>query len=294
MRQERQSLWQRVMDFPIRSSLKPGAHTPLKRTAQNSKRMSCPPFSCPKRMSYVPFSCPFPAPRAIELTEKLIAAKQKRKQALMQQLLTGKVRFKEFEGKPWKEMKLGELFNERKETNHIDLPLLSITASAGIVFRDTLERKDSSNADKSKYLRICPGDIGYNTMRMWQGVSALSAYEGIVSPAYTICTPGPHIDAVFASYLFKFPSLVHLFWRYSQGLVNDTLNLKFDSFSLIKVEIPSLEEQAKIGHVFSCVDAELRKHELRVEQLQQQKKGLMQQLLTGKVRVKGDAEAVKV
>jgi type I restriction enzyme S subunit len=225
--------------------------------------------------------------RAIELTEKLIAAKQKRKQALMQQLLTGKVRFEEFEGEPWREVKLGKVFTERRETGHDDLPLLSITSGEGIVHRDTLDRKDSSNADKSKYLRICPGDIGYNTMRMWQGVSALSDHEGIVSPAYTICTPNSAVDARFMSYLFKYPPVVHKFWRYSQGMVRDTLNLKYASFSKIKLKVPiQKEEQQKVGQVLLTINDELSVLEHKSEQIEQQKKGLIQQLLTGKVRAK--------
>lgn len=232
--------------------------------------------------------------RAIELTEKLIAAKQKRKQALMQQLLTGKVRFADFDGEPWKEVKLGQVFKERRETGNVNLPLLSITSGEGIVYRDSLVRKDSSNADKTKYLRICPGDIGYNTMRMWQGVSALSDHEGIVSPAYTICTPNPDVDARFMSYLFKYPPVVHVFWRYSQGMVSDTLNLKYSSFSTIKLRIPKQkDEQRKIGEVLLAADKELRGLVRQVEQLSQQKKGLMQQLLTGKVRVNTDQETVK-
>ena len=223
--------------------------------------------------------------RAIELTERLIAAKQNRKRALMQQLLTGKVRFAEFDCEPWREVRLGDVFTERREPNYIDMPLLSITANNGVVHRDTLDRKDNSNADKSKYLRICPGDIGYNTMRMWQGVSALSGHEGIVSPAYTICTPSSDVDSVFMSYLFKFPPMVHLFRRYSQGMVDDTLNLKFSSFARIKARVPPQEEQAKIGAVFAAIDEEIKCFKCRAAGLSNQKDGLMQQLLTGKIRV---------
>ena len=135
--------------------------------------------------------------RAIEQVGRLINAKQRLKKGLMQQLLYGRMRFPEFgkhakkkgempEG--WKACKLGTCFNERKETNP-DLPLLAITSERGVIPRDEVERKDTLNADKSKYKRIALGDIGYNTMRMWQGVSAVSTLEGIVSPAYTICTP---------------------------------------------------------------------------------------------------------
>lgn len=223
---------------------------------------------------------------ALETLDALISAKERQKQALMQQLLTGKTRVKGAKGK-WLRAKLGELFEERVERDRIDLPLLSMTADRGVVPRDELAKRDTSSEDKSKYLRIAPGDIGYNTMRMWQGVSALSALEGIVSPAYTICCPTNRIEGKFAAHFFKFPHTVHLFHRYSQGLVDDTLNLKFPSFSVIEVMIPeSIAEQQQIAAILDTADQELTLLRTQRQTLDQQKRGLMQRLLTGKVRVK--------
>ena len=123
--------------------------------------------------------------RVIELKQQLLAQKQQQKKYLMQQLLTGKKRLPGFSGE-WKKEFLGKLFSERKETNCENLEMLAITGNQGIIPRTQLDLKDNSSDDKSKYLKVCIGDIGYNTMRMWQGVSAYSNYEGIVSPAYTI------------------------------------------------------------------------------------------------------------
>jgi type I restriction enzyme, S subunit len=227
---------------------------------------------------------------AIQKIEQLIAAKTKRKAGLMTELLTGRRRVGRFQTK-WRRWHLGELFQERVESNRNDLPLLSITREEGVVPRDGLDRKDTSSEDKSKYLRICPGDIGYNTMRMWQGVSALSRHEGIVSPAYTVCVPGPEIDAAFASYLFKLPKVVHLFYRYSQGLTSDTWNLKFHHFAAIRVRIPEPEEQIVIASILAVLDEELALLKLQREALAQQKRGLMQKLLTGQWRLPVQEEA---
>lgn len=222
---------------------------------------------------------------ALEKLDALIEAKECSKKALMQQLLTGSCRLKGF-SQPWLTTKLGTLFTERVEQGRADLPLLSITADRGIVPREDVAKRDSSSEDKSKYLRIVPGDIGYNTMRMWQGVSALSALEGIVSPAYTICTPTDRIDGRFAAHFFKFKHTVHLFHRYSQGLVDDTLNLKFPNFAVIEVTIPSdIEEQRKIAAILDTSDQELTILRTQRTALNQQKRGLMQRLLMGKVRV---------
>ncbi|MFC1815861.1 restriction endonuclease subunit S [Thermodesulfobacteriota bacterium] len=222
---------------------------------------------------------------AIEQTLKLIDAKKRRKKALMQQLLTGKKRLPGFK-EEWKEYPMGELFKERRETNYSHLSLLAITGNQGIIPASEIDRKDSSNEDKSKYKRIMPGDIGYNTMRMWQGVSAVSTLEGIVSPAYTICILQNTVDVNFMGYFFKFPTVINLFWRYSQRLVSDTLNLKYNNFSEIKVLIPPKEEQRRIAQILSTADNGIYQLEARLKVLEKQKRGLMQKLLTGEVRVK--------
>jgi type I restriction enzyme S subunit len=124
---------------------------------------------------------------------------------------------------------------------------------------------------------------------MWQGRSAVSNLEGIVSPAYTVVVPKQSIDVVFMGMLFQLPKTIHDFWRYSQGLVGDTLNCKYPSFSLVKVSIPSdKKEQTAIAAILTQADEEIRLLREKERALQAQKKGLMQRLLTGKVRVKVD------
>jgi type I restriction enzyme S subunit len=224
--------------------------------------------------------------RALATLDARREAAERRKRALMQQLLTGATRLPEFEGEPWVEVKLGELFDERKEKDRGDLDLLAITMGDGIIDRDELDRRDTSNSDKSNYLRVAPGDIAYNSMRMWQGVCGLSELEGIVSPAYTVCVPRQSIDGHFASYLFKHPRTVYDFLRYSQGLVSDTLTLRFSNFAEIKVRIPAtVEEQRAIAEILSACDAEIEALASERAALARQKRGLMQKLLTGRVRV---------
>lgn len=223
--------------------------------------------------------------KVIELKEKRLAEKQRQKKYLMQQLLTGKKRLPGFSGE-WKTECLGNLFSERTETNCEDLEMLAITGTQGIIPRKELDLKDNSSDDKSKYLKVCVGDIGYNTMRMWQGVSAYSNYEGIVSPAYTILKPNSSIDAKYFAYLFKKQEVISLFYRFSQGLVDDTRNLKYENFKRIKVFYPpDIKEQTAIAEVLTAADREMELLRQEIEQEKQKKKALMQLLLTGIVRV---------
>lgn len=202
----------------------------------------------------------------------------------MDKLLSGKKRLSGF-GLEWKRQKLSYFFCERSEVNVINCELLSITGS-GIIPRSQIVGKDNSSEDKSKYKKIYVGDIGYNTMRMWQGVSAYSKYEGIVSPAYTILDAKNNADAQFFAYLFKLPSIIFLFYRYSQGLVDDTRNLKFENLKKIKVNVPvDIEEQKAISKILSQADREIELLEQQLEQIKLEKKAMMQLLLTGIVRV---------
>lgn len=190
-----------------------------------------------------------------------------------------KLRFPEFRADgEWKIRLLGDLFSERQETGLTELPLLSLMDKEGIVPQEDTNRKNNSNNDKSKYLRVVPGDIAYNTMRMWEGRSAHVGLEGLVSPAYTVCVPGSDVHSLLFSYYFKTPSIIEQFRRYSQGLVKDTLNLKYAAFSQISVPTTSLVEQQKIASCLSSLDHLITAHTQKLNALKTYKKGLMQQL----------------
>jgi len=223
---------------------------------------------------------------ALAKAHALLENSRHQKLALMQLLLTGQKRIGPFIAKR-RVAHLGEFFSERVETGFQNLPLLSITRDDGVVPRNEISEKDVSSIDKTNYRRICPGDIGYNTMRMWQGISALSSLEGIISPAYTVVIPNQDINGRFFAHLFKFAPVVFQFYRYSQGLVSDTWNLSFKDFAAIRVEIPSLEEQIAIADVLDTADGVINAAERLVQRLEQEKRALMQQLLiiTGKHQV---------
>jgi type I restriction enzyme S subunit len=190
-----------------------------------------------------------------------------------------KLRFPEFrDAEGWESKRLGELFFDRQESGLSGLPLLSLMDKEGIVPQENSNRKNNSNSDKSKYLRVVPGDIAYNTMRMWEGRSAYVGLEGLVSPAYTVCQPKAEVHSLLFSYYFKTPQLIEQFRRYSQGLVNDTLNLKYEAFSTIAVLAPTFPEQQKIADCLSSVDELIDANRLTLDTLKAHKKGLMRQL----------------
>lgn len=179
-----------------------------------------------------------------------------------------KVRFKGFEGE-WSTSNLGSIFAERIESNE-NGEMLSVTMNNGIIRSSDNGRFDNSNSDKSKYKVVKIGDIAYNSMRMWQGASGVSQYEGIVSPAYTVVTSRIDVDTDFFGYLFKTDDVIRLFKLNSQGLTSDNWNLKYPAFSRICVSYPkSKEEQQSIAAFFRTLDRKIALETARLEKLKQ-------------------------
>jgi len=228
---------------------------------------------------------------AIEACERLIDGFEKRFSATARRFFDPC--HPTFEHRPnlWSEFELGDVFAERTEGGDPGDRLLSITMGGGIIDRDDVGRKDTSTDDKSSYKLILPGDIGYNTMRMWQGVCGLSTLRGIVSPAYTIVTPdNVNIAEKYAAHLFKSRRMVFDFERYSQGLTSDTWNLKFPAFSKIKVFLPPIDVQHQQAELLDVLKGEIEVLHRKREALANQKRGLMQKLLTGDWRVQIEKE----
>ncbi|MCB1091845.1 MAG: restriction endonuclease subunit S, partial [Verrucomicrobiae bacterium] len=189
---------------------------------------------------------------------EISAQTSRTKSALMQQLLLPNSKTR----KNFKARHLGELFAERKESGKPGLPTLSVTMNDGMVDRDELGRRVESELTPEQHLLARKHDIAYNMMRMWQGVSGLAPYDGLVSPAYVVLKPLAGIDPLFASYLFNLPETIRLFHRYSQGLTNDRLRLYYDQFAEIRIPIPTeVAEQKRIARLLSAFDHHIEQSE---------------------------------
>ena len=214
----------------------------------------------------------------IEAQQSLVDNLKKYKRGLLSQLIAQKKSF-DTSGE-WKTVKLGHIFKERTERAKGNETLLAVTISNGVQRRDEIDLKDNSSDDKSNYKCVYIGDIAYNTMRMWQGASGVSPYNGIVSPAYTIVTPiRPDLhNMTFWAYYFKYSPLVQTFQKFSQGLTSDTWNLKFPQFSEITVSMPPIYEQDKIAECLSVFDEHCKCEDEKLQALLQVRTSLLQQL----------------
>ena len=158
------------------------------------------------------------------------------------------------------------------------MDLLSVTMTDGVKMRSDIEGKDNSSEDKSNYKIVYTGDMVYNSMRMWQGASGISPYDGIVSPAYTILKPRIPISNGFFAALFKNERLINAFRKNSQGMTSDTWNLKYPQIETIKIHIPTVSEQEKIAEFIALVDAKISKQRILVDSLKKYKRGVIYEL----------------
>ena len=231
---------------------------------------------------------------AIEKQSALINALTQRKKALMQQLLTGKKRLPGFSDE-WKEVKLGDLFekinrkNEEGNTN-----VVTISAQRGFVKQTDFFNKSVASETLDNYSLIYHGEFCYNKSYSngypLGATKRLIAFEKAVVTTLYICfkiKDQKKSNGSFFEQFFEANSLDRSLIKIAQegGRAHGLLNVSLSDFFNIKIKLPPIEEQTAIAEILAAADRELQLQKEKLAQLQTQKKGLMQVLLTGKKRL---------
>lgn len=236
--------------------------------------------------------------KAIELKEKLIEQKKQQKKGLMQKLLTGEVRLPGFEGE-WEEVKLGELGDFKtssvdKKVNKNDIEILLVNymdVYHNRVIDNTIDFMKVTATEKQietfnvQYGDVLftpssetPDDIGHSAVVKVDSAKILYSYH-LVRLRFK-----REMDVDFKAYVFNSSNLLREFSKRATGATRYTLSLS--DFKESTIRIPKdITEQKAIGTVLLNSEREIRLLKKELEMLKQQKKGLMQLLLTGKVRV---------
>lgn len=214
----------------------------------------------------------------IETLEKLIEQKEILKKATMQKLF--------LEKESWKMMRFDKIFKDFCKKNCPRERLLSATQENGVIPRDMLSGKVMSpEGSLNGYKLIEAGDFVIS-LRSFQGGLEYSKYRGILSPAYTVLKNIIDIDKDFYRHFFKSYKFIEKYLSISVIGIRDGKQISYSDLSSVKIPYPPLEEQEKIGKILNCYDEELQLLNSKLEKLKDQKKGLMQKLLTGQIRVK--------
>ncbi|AIE86040.1 type I restriction enzyme specificity chain-like protein [Fimbriimonas ginsengisoli Gsoil 348] len=224
---------------------------------------------------------------AVRAADALIERKVAYKKALAEDLLTGRRRFPGF-STPWRETKLGRFFAPKDDRAPTKTPLiLSCSKVYGILPQSERFSKQLASVSNAHYRHIVPGDLVYDPMLLWDASIAFSDYEGIVSPAYeTLSWIGDeHGDRRFFKALFKSDTMRYVYTTISQGTNARRRKAPVTDFLKVSLKIPEAEEQRRIADLLSALDEEILILRKQRDALNEQKKGLMQKLLTGEVRL---------
>jgi len=203
----------------------------------------------------------------------------------MQQLLTGKKRLKRFETGKWQRLGAGEIFESITIKGFSDEELLSATQDRGMIPRTMLEGRVTMPTTGTEGFKLVEKGDFVISLRSFQGGLEYSYYRGLVSPAYTVLKPKKKInDEFYKSYFKSYDFIGHL--AVAVIGIRDGKQISYEDFCFVRIPYPSIEEQTAIAQVLQSADKEIQLLKAKAENLKEEKKGLMQVLLTGKQRLK--------
>ena len=216
---------------------------------------------------------------AIEKTERLIAAKERRFSSLIQILISSRCENLEH-------LKTQQLFKTVTEKKNGHEELLSVTQDRGVIPRTMLNgRVMSPNGSAEGYKLIKKGEFAIS-LRSFQGGVEYSEYQGIISPAYTVLRPSLKVHDEFYRHFFKSYLFIEKYLSIAVIGIRDGKQISIPDFMTVKIPYPPIEVQKEISATLNTARQEIGLLKKQTESLRKQKRGLMQKLLTGKWRVK--------
>jgi type I restriction enzyme S subunit len=229
--------------------------------------------------------------KGIELINKKIEIKKNIKKGLMQRLLSGKIRLKGFKDE-WEKVKIGDIVeNVNKRNNNLQIKkVLTVTNKNGFVLPEEHFSKVVASENLKNYKIISKGEFAYNPSRINVGsIAKLKKYDkGVLSPMYVIFRTKEGINSEYLEQWLNTREANIKIRNSSAGSVRQTVDFK--SFGLIKLYLPSKDEQEEIVNILSSADKEVEKLEEKKKVLQEQKKYLLNNLVSGAIRTPENLE----
>ena len=215
------------------------------------------------------------------------------KKGVMQQLFSGKLRFKDENGKEfkkWEEKRLGEVTYEIKrdlkdKTDLSEMEVLTISSEKGFISQQERFSQVIAGQSLSKYTLLKSGEMSYNrgaSKRFKYGCFyVLSNYDcALVPNVYISFGFQESSDSSYFNYLFSTGFANNQLKKYISSSVrlDGLLNINRGDFFSIKLPVPSLKEQQKIATFLSSIDDKITAITAQISQTQSFKKGLLQQM----------------
>ena len=178
----------------------------------------------------------------------------------------------------WEERKSKDIFKPKIRKGEPDLPVLSVTQTSGVVYRDEVGIDIKYDISTLKNYKVIEPNDFVISLRSFQGGFELSDKLGITSPAYTIFVPKSPEEQnnLFWRIQFKRFQFIQSLKTVTFG-IRDGKSISFNEFGDLKIKFPSnILEQQKIGAFFKKLDDTIALHQRKLDLLKEQKKGYLQ------------------
>ena len=180
----------------------------------------------------------------------------------------------------WEERKSKDIFKPKIRKGEPDLPVLSVTQTSGVVYRDEVGIDIKYDISTLKNYKVIEPNDFVISLRSFQGGFELSDKLGITSPAYTIFVPKSPEEQnnLFWRIQFKRFQFIQSLKTVTFG-IRDGKSISFNEFGDLKIKFPSnILEQQKIGAFFKELDNTIALHQRKLDLLKEQKKGYLQKM----------------
>ncbi len=156
----------------------------------------------------------------------------------------------------WEVKRLGSFFSERKEkVSDQDYAPLSVTKQG--IFPQLENVAKTNDGDNRKLVK--EGDFVINSRSDRKGSSGVSELDGSVSLINLVLQPRKTIFGPFCNYLLKSYGFIEENYRNGRGIVADLWTTRYNEMKMIKVAMPSLEEQKTISSYLDTATSEIDK-----------------------------------
>jgi len=233
--------------------------------------------------------------KAISNVQTTIEQVELRNKWLMQELLTGKKRLKGFDGE-WKEVRMKDVFDRvTRKNSENNTNVVTISAQRGFILQTDYFNKNIASEITDNYFLVEKGEFCYNKSYSngypWGATKRLNDYDKAVVTTLYICFKIKNLNKNSGDFFEQFleknlldKGLTKI--AHEGGRAHGLLNVTPSDFFNLKITIPAFEEQTSIAQVLQAADKEVQVLKSKLDKLKEQKKGLMQVLLTGKKRLK--------
>ena len=193
----------------------------------------------------------------------------------------------------WEEKKIKFLFDLVNDQNHLPMDkvqLLSLYTELGVFPHGEQEERGNKAVTVEGYKKVKKNDLVVNIILAWMGAMGISNYDGVTSPAYDIYRPkSENANPKYYHYLFRTPWFAGECDKYGRGIMRMRWRTYSQEFMNIKIPYPSAEEQKQIADYLdkkcSSIDSIITAKKQQLEKLEEYKKSLIFEYVTGKKQV---------